>query len=318
MKKTSKILLVLGVLLISTTLASAALLQYFGKVTTSMNVKQSIVIGDGDIWYNYDQPITRNIGDVVHCTDYCYKLLIINRACKDATVSIVDTLKAGPNMDSTGIDIGQYVFGDSQTIQLVQKNVDFGVSPWTQFTDGMEATLTFNTCGTMLDWSIESTSELSEYSLIYYANYPTYWTAGPVTVIGTGASGSYDGQTIPFIDDENAKLPISRVGESYTHQYGAKFWLVPTDALVQGQNGWDVDWTQAEYFLFETDLSFYLDCDDMTPECMSNVFNAFDTTILKAESEYCWISCYHVAFDIIPGTYTFDTIVDAAEILPQV
>ena len=87
MKKT-KILLVLGVILISTTLASAALLQYFGKVTTTMNVKQSIVVGDGEHWYGWDEPITRDLGDIVHCTDYCYKLWIKNQACKPAVVSI--------------------------------------------------------------------------------------------------------------------------------------------------------------------------------------------------------------------------------------
>lgn len=314
--KRTKILLVLAVLIVSTTLASAALLQYFGKVTTTMNVKQSVVVGDGKQWYNWDQPLSRDLGDVVHCTDYCYKLWIKNQACKPAIVSIVDTCIASPvwdnGWDSEGVTIGHHVFGDSQTILLVQKQVVFGQSPWLPLKGGLEATLTFNTCGKMFTWSIVSDADLEGYSLIYYANYPEYWSEGPVTVLG-GLSGSVEVPTMPYVDDENALRPISDLNEDYEHDYGAKFWLVPTEALVQGQNGWDVAWGMAGCFLFETDLGFYLDCDNMRPVCLPNVYPIFETHVLQPLSTYCWISCYHVVFDIVPGRYAFDTVVDAAE-----
>jgi hypothetical protein len=322
MNKTRKMILVVSAILLTATLVSAALLPYFGKVNTTMNVQQSIVIGekvDDQIqWNNYDVPVQRDLGNVVHCTDYCYKLWIKNQACKPANVFINDVCTAAPawnnGWDSTGIDITHHIFGDSQTIQLIQKEVVWGQSPWYPLTDGMEATLTFNTCGQTFDWSIESNDNLDGYSLIYYANYPEYWSEGPVTVIGSGSSGSFNGATMPFVDDENAQRPISELGETYEHNYGAKFWLVPTEAI----EGNDVDWGMAQDFLFETDLGFYMDCDDMSPVCLPNVYPIFDTTVLQAESTYCWITCYHVVFDIMGGNYAFETTLTASEIVdPQ-
>jgi len=310
--KTAKLIGAAGAILLAVTLVSASLLTYFGKVETTMNVQQSIVIGDGDEWFNWDEPVTRELGDVIHCKDYCYKLLVWNRACEDASVDITDVITQGGNAD--GIDISHYIFGDTQTVHLAQKNVVWGQSPWTIKEDGICADLTFNTCGETFDWEVVSDADLSDYSLIYYANYPEYWTEGPVTVIADlddGMSGSADVPTMPTADDENALRPISEVGESYAHQYGAKLWIVPTAALTQGG---DVDWGQADCFLFETDLAFYLDCDAWTaPDlyCLPNVFPLFDTEIVKAESKYCWISCYHVDFDIAPGTYAFETTFDA-------
>jgi hypothetical protein len=318
MKKTSKILLVLGVLLISATLVSATLLTYFGKVTTTMDVQQSVQVGDQQGWYNWNQPITRELGNVVHCTDYCYKLLLRNQACKDATVSFTDTATQYPGANADGVTYCHHVFGDTQTIQLIQKQVDFGQSPWLPLVDGMKVDLTFNTCGNTFNWNIVPSANLEGYTLIYYANYPQYWTEGPVTVLGSGSSGTYDGPTMPFVNDENAKLPISRVGETYNHQYGAKFWLIPTEALIQTPLGYDVNWGMASQFLFETDLGFYLDCDNWSPVCLPHVYPIFETSTLKAGQTYCWISCYHVDFNIMPGHYAFRTIVNAAEILPQV
>jgi len=317
MKRTSKIGIVALCLIVVTTLVSATLLQYFGQVNTTMNVQQSIQIGEKVnteiVWKNWNEPVTRDLGNVVHCTDYCYKLWIKNQACKSATVTLTDVVTNAPYMDATGIDIGHYIFGDSQTIELIQKNVVFGQSPWTPLVDGKEATLTFNTCGTTFNWNIETNANLEGYSLIYYANYPEYWTEGPVTVIGSGLSGSYDGVTMPFADDENALRSINEdpINEDYEHAYGAKFWLVPTEAIV----GNDVNWGMAGQFLFETDLGFYLDCDNMSPVCLPNVYPIFDTTVLQPLSTYCWISCYHVAFNIMPGIYAFETTLNAVKVI---
>lgn len=331
MKKTSKILVVAVAILAATTLVSAALLPYFGKVNTTMTTQQSVEVGDGEKWYNWNEPVLRPLGEVVHCTDYCYKLWIRNRACVNATVNFTDICTAAPKWkyiegedkwvpDGEGINITHFVFGDNQTIRLVQKQIVWGQSPWGELEDGMEAYLTFNTCGETFTWSIESEDNLEGYVLIYYANYPEYWDAAPAFVLG-GLSGSVDDVlTMPYPKDENAQRPIIDEGETYDHQYGAKFWLVPAGALTEGNNGYNIKWGMASQFLFETDLGFYLDCDDMNPACLWNVFDAFQTFILKAESKYCWISCYHVAFKIYEGEYTFQTIVDAepvGEEIPQ-
>jgi hypothetical protein len=289
--KRTKILLVLGVILISTTLVSAALLQYFGKVTTTMNVQQSIVVGDGEQWYDWDQPITRDLGDVVHCTDYCYKLWIKNQACKDADVWFNDIpLQCDPE----GVTIHHYVFGDTQTILLTHKDAQ-----WNPIGDPI--TLTYNTCGSTFDYSL---SDLPQgYSLVYYIDQEDRFNNwGKVFVIGDTISGSVDIPSMPYAEDLN-------------YADGAKFWLVPTcnldDSTIAEMTYLD-PWMHESYF-YEESLGLYIDCNG--PVVCMPCYPLFDTTVLKAESTYCWISCYHVAFDIVPGGYAFDTIVDAAEIV---
>ena len=293
---------VLAIALVST-LVTATFLPNFGVVKTTMNIEQSVVAGDGTTWYNWDEPITRDLGNVVHCKDYCYKLLIKNRACCDAIVSFEDIPV------EEGVDVSHWVFGGTQTIRLVQKEVVWGQSPWAELQDGMEAELTFNTCGTTFDWEITTEDDLTGYILIYYANYPDYWEEAPAIVLG-GLSGTTDVPTMPYVDDENALRPISDEGESYDHQYGAKFWLVPCDAIDSGE----INWGMADEFLFETDLGFYLDCDEWEPIPLRNVYPIFSTNILKAESIQCWITCYHVAFDIMPVYTTFETYIHAIEL----
>jgi len=290
--------------------ASAGILSYYGTKETTANVLQSVVTSDNmQTWHNYDEPIIREIEDMVHCTDYCYKDWIWNRACDDAPIELsVEWLLApgGPE----GFDVTQFVFGETQTIRLVQKVVDFGNAPWAELPDGKEALLTFSTCAQEFNWNIESESDLSGYSLIYYANYPDYWEATPVFVIG-GLSGSVDIPSMPYANDENTLRPISDEGETYSHQYGAKFWLVPIDAIGQD----DVNWGMSDLFLFETDLGFYTDCSELIPTPIPFVweeFNLLDGTyvLLKSETVYCRITCNHVDMNIIPGTYKYQQIVN--------
>jgi hypothetical protein len=317
--KKSKILVVLGVLLLSTTLVSAALLPYFGKVTTTMNVQQSIVIGEpgpgpvGITWHNWNEPIARDLGDVIHCTDYCYKLLIKNQACEAATATITDVATAYPGSGPEGVSISHHIFGDSQMIELRYKDAQWNVIN----AENMGADITFNTCGSTFDYSIKYWGLEGVYSLVYYIDQdPRFEVWGKVFVIdgmefdGSGTvSGSKDIATMPYADDWNAGN--TGAYPDYEHTSGAKFWLVPTENILDGQL---ISWTPGCY-LFETDLALYIDCDDWTPYCLPYVFPQFDTNILLPLSTYCWISCYHVDFNIMPGHYAFETLLTAVPVV---
>jgi hypothetical protein len=315
MNKTRKLMIIVASLVVATTLVSAGALEYFGKVHTTINVQQSIVIGDGTSWFNWNQPVARDIGNASHCTDYCYKLLLKNQACVDANVRFIED----PRPEN--LTINHYVFGDTQTVHLQQKVVVWGSSPWALLQDGAWADVTFNTCGKTFNYTItySGLNQGTEYALIYYANYPEYWTAAPVRIIDTFIAGggnvsdSVNIPTMPTAEDENALRPISIVGEIYNHTYGAKLWIVP---LVDIENG-DLTWGQATSYLWETDLAFYLDCDAWRqPElyCLPNVFPLFDTTVLKAKQTYCWISCYHLDFYSSGGKQEWDTFVHASPV----
>lgn len=302
---------VLALILAGSLIATGAVITMFGSVTTTATVEQSIVIREpGETWLNYnDVPIDRTIDPMIHCTDYCYKAWIWNRAYCDIDVSLPVEWVAAPQGDSTGFDVNQFIFGEEQTIRLVQKDVEWGNAPWDEIPDGKEAYLTFDTCEKKFTWEIETESNLDDYSLIYYENHPDYWEGTPVNVIAdlsSGYSGAVDMPSMPYADDENALRPISDIEEDYEHEFGAKFWLVPTDAIANG----DIDWESADKILFETDLGFYMDCNDIHPEsvpCVWEEFNLLDgmDVTLKADTVYCWITCNHVASNIKPGTYKY-------------
>ena len=287
MKKTKKVLVVAMSLLAATTLVSAALLTYFGEVNTTMTAKQSVVIYDGVDWYDYDMPITRDLGEVVHCTDYCYKLWIKNQACVDAEVEFVDT------PEEPGVHITHYVFGDTQTIVLTMKDGEWNPT-------GDPITLTYKTCGANFDYELSVLPV--GYSLIYYIDQPDpYVNWGRVFVLGDTASGSLNVPSMPWPDDLNVND-------------GAKFWLIPTADLTNPmplQETTMNKWAPLTYY-FETAFGLYIDCD--APVTCMPCYPLFATTILKAESIYCWISCYHISFYIIPGEYAFNTLVHATPI----
>ncbi len=318
--KTKKIIIVAMCLLVATTLVRAAVLEHFGTVETNMEVDQSVVISDdeGETWKSWGESIERSIPDVVHCKDYVYNLWIQNRGRTAAEASFDDVCTAAPNGDSEGVDIIHYIFGDTQTISLRHKDP----LTWEVLEDEElgGADITFNTCGTTFDYSMDYWNiPEGEYSLVYYIDQdPRFELWGKVDVIetisieGTGTySNSVDILTMPCIDDWNAgpEADYSVEPDNYEHANGAKLWLVPS---IDIENGQMTVWNPDNY-LFETDLALYINCDS-EPICLSYVYPLFDTNILQPESIYCWISCYHVDFDIMEGTYAFNTYLDASEI----
>jgi hypothetical protein len=307
---------IFAVFIAFTMFATGALLTHFGQVTTKAEVGQSIQISkNGNDWYNYDHDFGTTLvpgegEEMIHCTPHWYKYWIRNRACQDACIDILINWKQlpAPGADE-GYELENYIVGDTQTIRLVQKDIVWGQSPWTELDNGLEAFLTINTCGKNFEYTIEYEDLNGDYSLIYYANYPEYWDAAPATVLDTftaDGSGVYTNwksttPTMPYEDDENTQRPISDLGETYEHQYGAKFWLVPVDAVTDGEVNWDM----AEDFLFETDLGLYVDCDEIPPTDIPLVYAEFHTNILKAETTYCWLNWNHVVMNAIPGTYQY-------------
>jgi len=81
MKRTSKIIVVLAVLVAGSMIASAALIPYFGQIKTTAEVKQAVVIGSPGNWHNYNEPIEYTISeDAPGGETFCYKQWVKNRA----------------------------------------------------------------------------------------------------------------------------------------------------------------------------------------------------------------------------------------------
>ena len=311
---------IFAVLIAGTLIASGALLSYYGSIQTTATVEQSVVISeDGSGWQNYDTPISRDLGEVVSCNDYTYKAWIWNRACSEAPVEIVDVCTAAPNgNDPEGFDITHYIFGDTQTIELRQKTVDFGTTNWPVINEEtIGADVTIDTCAKQFHAKIDYWGlDTVEYSLIYYKDTDPRWdgegiakvlhaftpTTSDGTATWTSQSTAYE--AFPDIDDWNAGPDAHyTASDGYDHAKGAKLWIVPSSEL----SGSSVSWTNADNFLLETDLALHIDCDDMSPPWLQYVYPLFATTILQPESEYCWLTNYHVDLAIWPGIYAFNT-----------
>lgn len=76
--------------------ASAGLLTYYGKVTTTANVSQSVLLDGND----YTTPVTNSFSTIGGCCE-CFAHNLENRGCSDAEVDIVTT--GTPDLD--GIDV---------------------------------------------------------------------------------------------------------------------------------------------------------------------------------------------------------------------
>lgn len=319
--KTRKILVTAICLLIAAMLVRAAVLDYFGKVETTMETQQAIVISDdGETWNVHGEDVERNLGDIYPGVCYAYKLWIKNQGAIPAEASFSDSWISAPNGDSSGIDIHHYIFGDTQTINLRHKDP----ITW-EVLEGAGADITFDTCGPTFDYAMDYWDiPEGEYSLVYYTDQdPRFEVWGQVSVIdtlvieagqGTGTqSGSIDMPTMPYIDDWNAgeEADYSVAPDNYEHAKGAKIWLVPSEDINDGQlTVWN-----PENYLFETDLALYINCDS-EPICLEYVYPLFNTNVLLPGETYCWISSYHAAFDIMQGQYIVNTLLDAEELEP--
>ena len=295
---------------------SATYLTFFNEVQTTMNVEQSVKL-DG---MSYDEIITHDIPDAMAGCCYCFDHTITNDGCEPIYLEMIEW--GEPDLEGIDVHYFEYVENgcggepEMQTVHLAQKEVVWGETPWSLLQDGAWADVDYYECGEDFEWEItySGLETGTEYTLIYYGNFDEYWTSGPITVLGTftanggTASGSVDVNSMPYPEDENAQRDISEEGETYTHQRGAKIWIVPSDAT----DGNDItDWGMADDFLFETDLISYDegDCyeepteEPGCPDCGNGVDIEFPIYLEPGDSlTFC--ICYKLDMLLAPGLYT--------------
>ena len=155
--------------------------------------------------------------------------------------------------------------GYSHAVQLEDKDS----STWAiiGLGSGKTAVLSYNNSGATFGFNLVASGlEASvAYSLIYYANpYPGNF---PGKLIAGGTSTAEGLLTLTGNPNLNMSLPTppdasmltdhSVAPDYYTHAYGAKIWLVPTDCYDGTKI---IAWSPAR-FLFETDVITYTDTD---------------------------------------------------------
>ena len=91
-----KILFAVTMVVLLSSLATAGLLSYFGKITTTANVSQSVQI-DG---HNWDEPITEQLDATGGCC-YCFEHEVTNNGCEPIYLEFI----SWGSPDLVGIDV---------------------------------------------------------------------------------------------------------------------------------------------------------------------------------------------------------------------
>jgi len=223
--------------------ASAALLDYYGRVTLTGNVLQSVTID------NPSYTLTGVHGGETVCVEH----QISNAADVDIPAWLNIYYEDGITVEF------------KNTLDLTSKDSD----TWA-ITSDMKATIVYRVMKPTFVYKIDATGleTEEEYVLIYYADQPerfTVWGGAPALELGSWtatASGEIhefefcDTGDMPYANDWNNRPPADYTAspDGYPHRTGAKLWLIPSDCY----NGDDVvvSW-EPDRFLFETDLIRY-------------------------------------------------------------
>ena len=297
-KKLGKLGLVVLVLAVCISIASATLLTHYGEERVTVNVRQAIVF-DG---MEDNSPVEHEFSIFGGCTR-CIKEKIKNRGCIDGIVDFETTYCP----DGDGITTTIYEVPIFTTLALNNKD-----SSWVEIDgDGIEGTLVFETVNPTFDYTFDAIGLAAEtdYCLIYYAD---PWTgSNPGALIGTFTSdvggaiavvGSIDlGMNLPQPPDDN-------------YLDGAKIWLVLAsdyDEVANEMTGWNPD-----DYLFEHELVAYSDCNEMVECWLAPLLGTpiVDDLTVPANSYVQLIFCYEFAINIAPDVYVISTL--AIPVLP--
>jgi len=284
-------------------LGSAGLLSYYGMITGTATVEQSVKVDGKSVPDSLG--ISYDASGVAGYTDIDGPHSLTNDADVPATVSFETTQNDG---DVEGITTRYY-----GTLALENKE-DFGPDgAWSVIEgDGISGLLKYYLDGNEFTYEFEATGlqVSTAYSLIYYADKPdrfVNWGGNnPGALIAEGTtdtdgnlvlSGSVDlGMDLPSGDDANIDEYDYCASDGYDLCHGAKIWLVPSvDYNPDGNGDGDklIAWNPSEY-LFETDLISYHDADDGTGRI------AYPGT-----QNFYIENTFDLALE--PGTYTIET-----------
>ena len=214
---------------------SAALLTLYGTLTTAVNVDQSVKV---------DNQLS---GVIIDDNGGLHKLK--NKAGSIAPVNFTTECSTNAT-DCIGITTS-YV----GVLDLTTKVVDFGVTPWAENDKG-KATIHYNLTGDTFDWElVDSTIDLSGYTLIYYKDNSDRFNDPASAILVNEITGDLPYESDGNVDEYNY-CNGGTEGEIYVHCHGAKLWLVPNECRMSNGTHYVIDWDEAcaDRFLFETDL----------------------------------------------------------------
>ena len=219
-----KLLLVAFAVMMVLSVGTAALLAYYGQITTTVNVEQAIVLsGDGD----------ETIEGVVACSTVTRNHVATNGSTAEIPIGI-STIVLGPSgSEATTVHKG--------TLTLTKKVVDFEVTPWEIVPDTI-VEVEYVMIGEFD--AVVTSGARTGYELIYYKDLGDMIPGEAIKLAGIVGD-------LPTSGDKNLDeidyCAGGDRGETYKTCHGAKIWYVPTNAI----SGTALDWSMADEFYFE-------------------------------------------------------------------
>jgi len=310
MKKTSKVIGAVMILVISAMLVSATLLTYFGEVETTMTVSQSILL-DG---HNWDEPVTHQFEATGGCC-YCFEHSIGNQGCEGIWL---DWQHSG-NPDLEGIDV--YIIPKCYLVQL-DINVLDGMAQYDDFEVYVDGTLvyTYYANGGSENWIMHSI-DLSPYNIPCYGTHTVTVdciAGSPWTYWQTYGQLGVDEMTLYCCSPEGPVVcDYVDIGDSTSEAgHNLQSWG-PIEPATSGGTWGSIDdcrvtWSPTENPV-TTWASVDLTCEFCQCDCDKEPMELPFYIEPEEMIEFC--ICYKLDMLIAPGTYTITSTLVPATVL---
>ena len=277
-------------------LVTAGVLTYYGSIQSTVEIGQAVTLGGSN-------PIFEGSMVAGSSLTNC-EFIVKNRADVEAPIQLGTTCNNSIGFDDgiqteTSIDWTDVVGNDKcdgieteiyGILELTTKDAKFGSSPWGENADA-KATVKYTIVGSDIDAEVTNSTgiTLGDYTLIYYKDNSARFDDPAQAIALDAITGS-----LPYATDGNLDEYdyCTGTGDNYEHCHGAKIWLVPTSAILLGN---ELNWARASEFLFETDLIVYSNDgnNEITLPANGGGFN------FCVENEF--------ALNLVPETYTLET-----------
>jgi len=334
-KRHSRKLLGIGVVLIVvfSLTAGAALLNYYGTVSTTANVQQSVLLDGKD----YTNAITHEFSIIGGCTE-CFVHCLKNRACKEAPIKFETT----GDPDLVGVDVNFY------TAKLGTKGTATAEWDDTHVYDG-DKSVHLETTGTVgsgdearvvlpacCDMSLSSLSTISWWEYNTADSYPPHvdvfidtdddgeaddalvfeyaYNDGPSFHLDEGQPtyGALSGNWYQtFSDDGDGPSEITTASQA---------WLAsgspgPYGTVCKSLSDWQTTYSSAKIIRFEFEIDNWLAQSEAWIDNIEingqlrQLEEWSDTLTLDSGEELCFYIEYDFDVAIIPGTYDIETLI---------
>jgi len=218
-------------------LGSAGLLAYYGMITGTAIVEQSVKVDGKSVPDSL--AISYDASGVAGSTVIEGPHTLTNNANVEAPIIIETTY------DPDGVGISTKYTSE---IILTEKIVDFSKDVWEIPGDAKTVKVGYTMVGDTFTAEVTKGAD-ENYVLIYYKDNSDRFNSPAKAILIEGVVGN-----LPYEDDENIdEYDYCATGE-YKTCHGAKIWYVPATA-INGDGS--LDWGRASEFFYETELIQY-------------------------------------------------------------